>query len=329
MFVQLTRLLLLLLIGTIIFRLWKLLVGGKDSNLVSRLWFILGLFLLMVAFTAPDSPIGQVVLEILAVFIKPLGLSILLLIIACTQITKDGIRNPAPNLILTSLLILILSSTPFVAQWLAFQLEQTALTAIQPDLCCGEKAGAIVLLGRGTTEPKLPYRSQIQLTRSGDRIPYTAQLYRDRFAPNVIVSAGPRKELFQPTNEAEDVKRLLVYMGVSSGDIVVEPHGSSVSESVRQVKKIMKEQNLGRTVVLVTSALEIRRASLAFADAGFKVIPAPTNFNTFVRQDKQKHRVSGADFAPSAEALLLTTRVFEEYLITFYYFVRGWLAPSI
>lgn len=91
----------------------------------------------------------------------------------------------------------------------------------------------------------------------------------------------------------------------------------------------MKDRGLGRTVVLVTSALEMRRASLAFAEAGFKVIPAPTNFNTFTREGKQSYRVSGADFAPSAEALLLTTKVFEEYLITFYYFIRGWLAPSL
>ncbi|MGF1494801.1 MAG: YdcF family protein [Microcoleaceae cyanobacterium] len=328
MFVQLTRLLLLLLIGTIIFRLWKLLVG-KDGSLVSRLWFILGLFLLAVAFTAPDSPVGLAVLEFIAVFLKPLGLSILLLIIACTQITKKEAKNPAPNLILTALLILILSSTPFVAEWLAYQLEQNALTAIQPDLCCGETAGAIVLLGNGTTEPKLPYRTQIQLTQSGDRIPYAAQLYRKDYAPRVIVSAGPRRELFNPTNEAEDVKQLLVYMGVPSGNIVVEPHSSSVSHSVKEVKKLMKNNSLGRTIVLVTSALEMRRASLAFAEAGFKVIPAPTNFSTFVAKGKTRGRVSGASFAPSAEALLLTTKVFEEYLITFYYFVRGWLAPSI
>ena len=39
--------------------------------------------------------------------------------------------------------------------------------------------------------------------------------------------------------------------------------------------------------------------------------------------------ITGADFAPSAEALLLTTRVLDEYFQTFYYFLRGWLAPTI
>ena len=328
MFVQLTRLLLLLLIGTIIFRLWKLLVS-KEGNLVSRLWFLLAVFLLLIAFTAPDSPIGLAILSLLSVFIKPLGLSILLLILAATQINKGGISNPGPNLILTALLILILSSMPFVAQWLAFQLEKTAIETVQTDLCCGERAEAIVLLGSGTTEPKLPYSTQVQLTRIGDRIPYAAKLYKDGLAPIMIVSAGSRNEYIQPVVEADYIARLLVGMGVPSRAIVKETSDGTLYDSAVGIRQIAKQRDLGRAIILVTSALEMRRASLAFTDVGFKVIPAPTNFYASLPGEKYERRVSARDFLPSAEALLLTTDVVEEYIITFYYFIRGWLAPTI
>ena len=96
-----------------------------------------------------------------------------------------------------------------------------------------------------------------------------------------------------------------------------------------EIYRIMQNHNLGRTIILVTSALEMRRASLAFARIGFKVIPAPTNFYTFVHQTKYLRHITGADFAPNAEALLLTTRVLDEYFLTFYYFIRGWLVPTI
>ncbi len=328
MFVQLTRLLLLLLLGTIIFRLWKLIVK-KDDNLIGRLWFLLAVFLLLIAFTAPDSPIGLVVLSILAVFVKPLGLSILLLILAAAQIKKGGISTPGPNLILTALLILILSSTPFVAEWFAYQLEKSSINAAKPDLCCGETAEAIVLLGSGTTEPKLPYTRQYQLTRIGNRIPYAAQLYKDGTAPYILVSAGSRNEYIQPVVEADAIKKLLVEMGVPSRAIITEKKGGTLYDSAVAIQQISKKMGLGRAIVLVTSAVEMRRASLTFTQVGFKVIQAPTNFYSELPNQEIQRRITAREFAPSSEALLLTTEVVEEYLITFYYFIRGWMAPSV
>lgn len=328
MFVLLTQVLVLLLLITISLRIWRLL-AGKENSLVSRLFFLLTLTLLIVTFLAPDSQVGRSVIQLLAIFLRPLGLSILLLTIAAALITNGGIKNPAPNLILTALLILILSSTPVLAQWLALQVERVAVQTVQTDLCCGERAGAIVLLGRGTTQPKLPYRTQIQLTATGDRIPYTAELYRERLARLVIIAAGDRHELIHPTNEAKDIQKLLIYMGVLPNDILLATESHTIREEALEVKDIMEKRLLGRTIILVTSALEMRRAALTFTQVGFKVIPAPTNFSTFIPYGQRKDRVSFQDFAPNADALVLSTRVVDEYLATFYYFLRGWMAPSL
>ncbi|MGC9526823.1 MAG: YdcF family protein [Limnospira sp.] len=328
MFVLLTQVLVLLLLITISFRIWKLL-AGKENSLVSRLFFLLTLTLLIVAFVAPDSSVGMAVFQLLAIFLRPLGLSILLLTIAAALITNGGIKSPAPNLILTALLILILSSTPVLAQWLALQVERVAVETVQNDLCCGERAGAIVLLGRGTTEPKLPNRTQIELTDKGDRIPYTAELYREGFAARVIVAAGDRHELVHPTNEAKDIRQLLIYMGVLPEDLILVTDAHTMREEALAVQQIMEQKGLGRAVILVTSALETRRAALTFTNVGLKVIPAPTNFFTFIPSGKRKRRVSFEDFAPNADALVLTTKVVDEYLVSFYYFLRGWLAPSL
>jgi len=85
-----------------------------------------------------------------------------------------------------------------------------------------------------------------------------------------------------------------------------------------------------RKVLLVTSAIQMRRASLAFADVGIQVVPRATDFYTFqpTAGGKSRLRIDVADFLPSAEALVTTTRVFDEYFGSFYYFLRGWLAPS-
>lgn len=328
MFVTFTRLFFLLLVGAIAFKVWQIL-GSKDNSLIARLLFILILVLIVSALISPDSQVGLVVLGILSIFFRPLGLSILLLLIASIFIKNGKIDKPGPTLILIALLILILASTPVFANWLAQQVEKVALKTVQTDLCCGERAGAIVLLGRGTTEPKLPYRKQIQLTDTGDRIPYAAQLFRQDRGPFIIVSAGPRQELINPIIEANDVKQLLIYMGIPPERILLESHGGTIYDNAVEIYQLMQKHRLGRTIILVTSALEMRRASLTFSRVGFKVIPAPTNFYTFIHQKKYVRHITGVDFAPSAEALLLTTRVLDEYFLTFYYFMRGWLAPTI
>ena len=127
-----------------------------------------------------------------------------------TLITNGGIKNPAPTLIFVAVLILIISSTPVVAFWLAQQTEKEAYQAIKLSACCREQAPAIVLLGWGTTQPQLPDRNAIQVTDISNRLPYAATLYRNQLAPLIIVSAGPRPELEGHFIEGEDINKILV-----------------------------------------------------------------------------------------------------------------------
>ena len=67
MFVILTQLLFLLLVGAIAFKVWQIL-GSKDNSLIARLLFILVLVLIVSALISPDSQVGLVVLGILSIF---------------------------------------------------------------------------------------------------------------------------------------------------------------------------------------------------------------------------------------------------------------------
>lgn len=325
----LARLIVLFIFVGVIVTAWNQ-TGGKDNSLVERLLVILVAILAVLAFFSPESLVGAAVFSILSFALKPLGLSLLLLIYSMSLITNGGIKNPAPTLIFFAVLILLVSSIPIVAFGLAEQTEKEAVQAIKLENCCRETAPAIVLLGWGTTQPKIPNRISIQLTDQGDRIPFTATLYRRQLAPYVIISAGVRPELEGHIIEAHDIKHLLVnYMGVDADDIMLDTAGIDVRSSAQAVKKILQQNGLPLRVILVTSALEIRRASLTFQGVGIKVIPKATDFYTFESKGTLKRRIRGSDFFPNAEALLVTTKVIDEYLASFYYLLRGWLAPSI
>ena len=118
-------------------------------------------------------------------------------------------------------------------------------------------------------------------------------------------------------------------MGIPHNRIILETKGTTVRSSAEAVRKILDHQGMERKIILVTSAVEIRRASLTFADVGIKVLPRATNFYSFQSTETFPRRIGGEDFFPSAEALLITTKIIDEFLKYLYYFLRGWLAPNI
>ena len=322
----LARILFLFLLFSLL-RSWWEQSGGKDNPLIDRLRVLLLISLLILAFFAPDTPVGAAIFGLVAFFFKPLGFSLTLLVIASALITNGGIRNPAPRMILAALLVLILSSMPVVAYWFAKQAERDAAART---VCCDETAAAIVLLGKGTTQPHIPNRVAIQLTDTGNRLPYAAVLYRKQLAPMVIVTAGPRRELEGYVGEAKDIETLLANnMGVPRSSIVLDNNGSNIRTSAQEVRKILDSRGVGRKVILVTSAMQMRRASLTFAHMGMQVIPRATDFYTFqsTAGGTSRLRLDAGDFLPNAEALLTTKRVFDEYFGSVYYYLRGWQAP--
>jgi uncharacterized SAM-binding protein YcdF (DUF218 family) len=323
----LARILFLFLLFSLL-RSWWEQSGGKDNPLLDRLRVLLLISLLILAFFAPDTPVGAAIFGLIAFFFKPLGFSLTLLVIASALITNGGIRNPAPRMILAALLVLILSSMPVVAYWFS---EQAKRDAAARTVCCDETAAAIVLLGKGTTQPHIPNRvGGIQLTDTGNRLPYAAVLYNKKVAPLVIVTAGPRPELEGYVGEAKDIETLLANnMGVPRSSIVLDNNGSNIRTSAEEVRKILDSRGLGRKVILVTSAMQMRRASLTFAHMGIQVIPKPTDFYTFepTAGGTSRLRLDAGDFLPTAQALVTTTEVFDEYFGSVYYYLRGWQAP--
>ena len=329
MFVLLARVLFLFLLFSLIKSWWDQ-SGGKDNPLLDRLRVLLLISFLLLAFFASDTPIGEAIAGLIAFFFKPLGFSISLLVIASALITNGGIKNPAPKLILASVLVLILSSTPVVSHWFVDQASRDTAAAVNTN-CCDETAAAIVLLGKGTTQPRVPNQVAIQLTDTGNRLPYTAVLYKKQLAPLVIVTAGSRPELENYTSEAKDIQTVLAAnMGIPRNNIVLDENGRNIRTSAQEVRKILDSRGLERKVLLVTSAMQMRRASHAIANSGIQVIPRATDVYAFrsTSGGSYRLRIDAAEFLPSAEALVRTTEVFDKYFGEFFDYLRFWQAPT-
>lgn len=328
MFLLLTQILLWLLLTVLIY---NLLVKVIPRTYLTLLGGLLLFAIIVLAFFFPNDPLVRSAWSILSFPLKPVGATIILLAAALNQ----GLKNR--NLIVAALLILLFSSLPIVSGVLARPLELGEAAQIATTGAAATPPAAIVLLGRGTTQPNLPPRTQIQLTDTGNRIPYAAQLYQQQAAagnpPIVIVSAGPREDFVGNQNqtvEANDIAALLTQLGVPNDRIVRETRSRDLRTSAVEVDRILRARGIaGRPVILVTSAINSRRARLAFSDIGINVVARPTGFFTIQPGARERLNIGVQSFIPSVESLTVSTRILEEFYTTIYYSLRGWLTPSV
>ncbi|MEO3705204.1 hypothetical protein [Trichormus azollae] len=137
MFQLLSRVLLWLLIGVVAYSLFK-----KFYPTVSFIGqFVLGIVLvvLALAFLNPSEPAVASLWRFISFPLKPLGASILMLVIAAQKIKGGGIEKPGGQLLAWALTILLLSSTPAIAYFLvkspvAAMLPAPILMAFKPTI---------------------------------------------------------------------------------------------------------------------------------------------------------------------------------------------------
>ncbi|NJP08894.1 MAG: YdcF family protein [Leptolyngbyaceae cyanobacterium RU_5_1] len=274
------------------------------------------------------------------------------------------------------------------------QVERT-LTAI-PALPSGAQR-VIVLLGRGTTRLQLSPRSgsrptdspnrgndtppafplpwprrrpitetqfqilsqlPVQLTEQGDRILYTAQLYREEAQrdPLIVVSAGRRPDrrwkdgdVREEISEARDIQKMLTQppFGIPANNILLDHDNGNIHRSAEEVETLLRDAgiNYGNQIMLVTSALNMNRSAWIFKQVfdGEEpsqescIISRPTDFYTIPTPEQLKNVLQGrdlierefriVDLLPTAEAFYISSKALQEYLGALYHFLRGWIRP--
>lgn len=304
MFLLLTRILLWLLIGTIFYRLLLNIIPRKYLT-----WFgglVLFIFVVLSFINPAQSPLVSNAWSILSFPFTPLGASILLLMIAL----RGGVKKVSGNQVMAALLILVLSSLPIVAYNLAQSSERGAVRVERRPFAAQTQAagrvGAIV----------------VQAENGQADLPAAAQSYRQQLAsgnaPIVIVNTK---------NNPDNVTTQLERAGVPASQIIVERRSADLRSSAEETAQILKSRGISnRRVIIISPALTSRRATLTFANLGLMALPQSTDFLTNVGQAATSLRVE--NFVPNIEALTITTRVVKEFLISVYYFLRGWQAPS-
>ncbi len=253
--------------------------------------------------------------KFLPLFVYPLGLGVILLIIALFLFRKKG---KAKFLIGFVIIMLWVCSTAPVANELARSLEwRYAYPEEVP------QADAIVVLGGGT-EPAISPRKSVEMNSAGDRIFAAAKLYREGKAPVLILSGGNIDWMSNGSSTpADQMAEMLSFLGVPSSAMILENTSKNTYENAVNTKKIIEEKGYG-TVLLVTSAMHMPRSVKLFEKQGISVIPIPVDYS--VVEDANED-LSFLDILygllPNVGNLAVTTNVMKEYIGILTYTLQG------
>jgi uncharacterized SAM-binding protein YcdF (DUF218 family) len=237
---------------------------------------------------------------LLAVALPP-GALILLALVGLWLAWRDW--RFGKSLVVLSLAVFWLLATPAVSDILRYSLEKRF-----PPRSIGDvpEADAIVALGGGM-EPPTSRNPYPDLGAAADRYWHAWRLWRAGKAPEIVVSGGALPWTDSASTEADAAVRFLTDLGVPADRILLESASLDTRENALRTEAVLRTRG-ARRVLLVTSALHMRRALARFGIPGIEVIPVATD-----------HEVAADPpgpirWLPDTDALDGSRRALKEYL---------------
>ena len=247
--------------------------------------------------------------KLLPLFVYPLGLAVLLSLLALLMILSNR-RFAAAVSVFIAIVILWVSATNVFSGFVLKSLEQN-----YPPVAIEQQpvVDAIVILG-GYTDAT-DSGGVIELGDAVDRLFHGMRLYRAGKAPVVMLVGGAARG-HQP--EAQVMANLLAEFNISRDVMLLEDKSRNTRQNGLNAVAIMQEQGI-KKILLSTSAYHMHRAQAVFEKLGIEVVPAATDYQVLEPDP------SILDWLPNADALMMTTLGIKEYLGWWVYRFRGWV----
>jgi len=235
--------------------------------------------------------------KILPFFLSPLGVSLILLILFFIYRKK--------TFVFLSLLILLVSSNPYVSNYLTKQLEYPYKPI--PISLIKENDAVVVLSGMIHQVGDKNY-STYEFS-DPDRFFAGIELIKQKKSDKLIFTAGqlPWTENSKP--EGYILKNKAISLGVRSQILVTNNVKNTYEESIAVTKVVPSNSS----IVLITSAFHMHRSKYLFEKQGFNVTPFPVDFKT------SSSKVTMLNFIPSVGALSATSIYIRENIGRLYY----------
>lgn len=255
--------------------------------------------------------------KLLPLFVYPLGICLLLGLLALFLIGVGRHRSAFVSL-LTGLLVVAASASAPVTERLLNPLERMYDITLPKD---AELADAIVVLG-GTVGVRRPPRVIPELQEGGQRLIHASRLYHASRAPLVVLSGGNLTRDDSYEKESAAAADIMVELGVPRAALATETRSRNTYENAVETARLLRDKGL-RRVLLVTSASHMPRAMAVFRSQGIDCVAQPTHIISV-----QSSKPSLLRWLPNTEFLLQSQWAIKEYIGFFVYRWRGWISED-
>ena len=196
--------------------------------------------------------------------------------------------------------IMLFFSNPFLMNeaWLLWEKEPVPVKTL------GVYDAGIILSGFTSLE-KSPH-DRVYTNKGADRFLHALMLYKTGHIRKIIVAGGLGDMRKTKVSEAAEIKTLLLLAGVPQADILLEERSHNTYENAQYTRQLLRRHPNLKSMVLVTSAFHMRRASACFEKAGIAHIPFPADYYSNDR------KLGLGSLFPSEEALTHWSRLVHE-----------------
>jgi uncharacterized SAM-binding protein YcdF (DUF218 family) len=215
--------------------------------------------------------------KIFAFLIQPSTLIWVLLIMGLARarslrplVRQQGLRLASA----AATLLLLIGVTP-ASSWLLIPLEQRF-----SDVPVGSlDYAAIIVLGGGEDGRGSVHRGELQVNEAGDRITTAAALAVRLPAARLILTGTTASLIDSVPGTTGAVRDHFLAIGIDPARLVLEDRSRNTYENATLTRTIVTPKP-GERFLLVTSAAHMPRSVGVFRQAGFDVVPYPTDYRT-------------------------------------------------
>lgn len=119
--------------------------------------------------------------------------------------------------------------------------------------------------------------NSINFNKNADRLIYAEKLYRKGIINKILISGGSGMLLNNEYKEAFVMKTHLLENGIPAHDVIIENNSRNTKENAFLTAKILQRDFKHKSVLLITSALHMKRAIFCFEKAGIEVASFSTD----------------------------------------------------
>jgi uncharacterized SAM-binding protein YcdF (DUF218 family) len=220
------------------------------------------------------------------------------------------------QLIISSLLLLVTSSSPWIAYPLIGSLESWYRP---PQLTPSDRFDAIVVLGGGIDEKGSLRPTAEPNSSSRNRTTCGVDLYQQGYAPTLVLTGGNARVFGRGPQVADEMRRWSVRLGVPESAIKIDSEARNTYENATGTKRLIGPAS----ILLVSSASHLPRAVPVFTKQGFRVTPAPCDYVAQNLPQESLDHIDLLDFLPNNTALQHTTEAVTEMAGIVVYWLAG------